>query len=204
MNVVPLFANPLGWDFVDIDNDALADWCYQQENTSLDPNTEHGWQSGLIDVKAEPLQALVEEIKIKLIDASNLFPVLEEHAPEITTAWVNVNKPNGVSLQNNVPHLHPGRFWTFVYYVKAEPGCGNLNLTSPLKNMLGYAIPNQVYSRLTPFNALQWSITPEPGKLIMFPGWIEHQADSNKSSADRISIAINADLKNLNRIQYPE
>lgn len=203
MNIVPLFANPLGWDFLDIDNEALANWCYQQEHTSLDPNTEYGWQSGLIDVNAEPLRALVEEIKIKLIDASNLFPVLDDHAPELTTGWINVNKPNGISLQNNVPHLHPGRFWTFVYYVKAEPGCGNLDLASPLKNMLGYAIPNQVYSRLTPFNALQWSITPEPGKLIMFPGWLEHQAHNNKSSADRISIAINADLKNLSRIQYP-
>ena len=65
MNIVPLFANPLGWDFIDIDNDTLADWCYQQEHTSLDPNTEYGWQSGLIDVKAEPLRALVEEIKIE-------------------------------------------------------------------------------------------------------------------------------------------
>jgi uncharacterized protein (TIGR02466 family) len=204
MNIVPLFANPLGWDFIDVDNTALAEWCYQQEHTSLDPNTENGWQSGLIDLTADPLKELIEEVKIKLIDASNLFPVLDDHAPEITTGWVNVNKPNGISLQNNVPHLHPGRFWTFVYYVKAEPGCGNLDLSSPLRNMLGYAIPNQVYSRLTPFNALQWSITPEPGKLIMFPGWIEHQAHRNKSLEDRISIAINADLKNLDKIQYPE
>lgn len=188
---------------LDLDNDALAEYCYQQEHTSLDPRTALGWQSNLVDTSAEQLAPLVEEIKIKLQDATHLFPVLEEHAPQITTSWINVNKPNGISLQNNVAHLHPGRFWTFVYYVKAAPGCGDLTLTSPLKNMLSYAIPNQVYSRLTPFNALQWTVTPEPGKLIMFPGWIEHQAQENRSDSDRISIAINADLQNLSKIQYP-
>jgi uncharacterized protein (TIGR02466 family) len=203
MNFVPLFASPLGWDFIDIDNEALAEWCYEQEHTSLDPRTDYGWQSDLIDLTASPLAPLIAELQIKLQDAQNMYPVLEEHAPKLTTGWVNVNKPNGVPLQNNVPHLHPGRFLTFVYYVKAEQGCGRLDLTSPLKNMLGYAIPSQVYSGLTPFNALQWSVEPAAGKLIMFPGYIEHQAHLNKSASDRISIAINADLQNLSKIQYP-
>lgn len=203
MNIIPLFANPLGWDFIDIDNEALAEYCYALEHTSRDPRTELGWQSDLLDLKAEALAPLLAEIEIKLADASHLFPVLEEHAPKVSTGWVNVNQPSGVALQNNIQHLHPGRFWTFVYYVKAEEGCGNLDLYSPLKNMLSYAIPNQVYSRLTPFNSLQWTVTPQAGKLIMFPGWIEHRAHSNRSSSDRISIAINTDLQNLSKIQHP-
>mgnify|MGYP006284908753 CR=1 FL=1 len=203
MNFIPLFAHPFGWDMLKLDNNAIADWCYQQEHTCLDPNTKDGWQSNLVDLTAEPLQALIKEIELKLVDVSNLVPFLPEHEPKLVNAWINVNKPNGVSLQNNVPHVHPGRYWTFVYYVKAEPNCGNIELHSPLKNMLGYAIPNQVYSNLTPFNTLQWSVTPEAGKLIMFPGWIEHQAHSNKSDADRISIAFNCDIQNLRKIQYP-
>lgn len=203
MQVIPLFGNPLGWDYIDIDNEALAKYCYEQEHTSMYPMPDSGWQSGLLDLSAEPLTQLINEIKIKLLDGQQLLPVKEEHAPQLTTGWINVNKPQGVALQNNVPHMHPGRFWTFVYYVKADPGCGNLDLFSPIKNLLGYAIPNQVYSSLTPFNALQWSITPEPGKLVMFPGWVEHQAHTNNSSSDRISIAINADLQNLGKIQNP-
>lgn len=203
MNIIPLFASPIGWDYLDIDNEAIAEYCYSLEETSKDPRTQLGWQSNLIDLQAEVLAPLIAEIQIKLLDAAQLFPVLPEHEPAISTAWVNVNKPNGAPLQNNVQHLHPGRFWTFVYYVKAEENCGNLDLYSPMRNMLGYAIPSQVYSRLTPFNSLQWSITPAAGKLIMFPGWIEHKAHENKSSSDRISIAINTDLQNLSKIQHP-
>jgi uncharacterized protein (TIGR02466 family) len=203
MNFLPLFANPVGWDILDIDNGPIEEWCYAQESTSLDPHTDYGWQSNLVDLAAEALQPLMLELEQKLIDCNNLMPVLPEHAPKVVNAWVNVNKPNGISLQNNIAHLHPGRFWTFVYYVKAEEGCGDIELTSPLKNMLGYAIPQQVYSQLTPFNSLQWQITPSPGKLIAFPGWIEHKAHSNKSNSDRISIAFNADFQNLEKIQYP-
>lgn len=203
MNFVPLFSSPLGWDILDIDNEPIEKWCYEQERTSLDPVTTAGWQSNLIDLTAEPLIPILKEIENKLIDCANLIPFLPEYEPKVVNAWINVNKPNGISLQNNIAHVHPGRYWTFVYYVKAEKDCGDIELTSPLKNMLGYAIPQQVYSKLTPFNSLQWSITPSPGKLVAFPGWIEHRAHSNKSSSDRISIAFNADLQNLEKIQYP-
>jgi len=203
MNFLPLFASPIGWDYIDVDNQEIEEWCYQQEHTSLDPKTGAGWQSGLVDLSAACLQPLLQEIETKFVDASNLIPFLPEHQPKIVNAWINVNKPEGISLQNNIAHVHPGRYWTFVYYVRAEEGCGDLELTSPLKNMLGYAIPQQVYSNLTPFNSLQWSITPAAGKLVMFPGWIEHRAHANRSTADRISIAFNADLQNLEKIQYP-
>lgn len=203
MNFIPLFAHPFGWDMLDIDNKPLEDWCYQQEHTCLDPVRDYGWQSNLVDLTAEVLQPLLKEIELKLVDVSNLVPFLPEHEPKLVNAWINVNKPNGISLQNNIPHVHPGRYWTFVYYVKAEPNCGDLELASPLKNMLGYAIPNQVYSQLTPFNTLQWNVSPVAGKLVMFPGWIEHRAHQNKSNADRISIAFNADIQNLRKIQYP-
>jgi uncharacterized protein (TIGR02466 family) len=203
MNFLPLFASPVGWDILDIDNAPIEEWCYKQEHTALDPNTKYGWQSNLVDLEAQELVPLIREIEQKLVDCSNLMPILPEHEPKMVNAWINVNKPNGISLQNNIGHVHPGRFWTFVYYVKADEGCGDIELTSPLKNMLGYAIPQQVYSRLTPFNSLQWQITPKPGKLIVFPGWIEHKAHSNKSENDRISIAINVDLQNLDIIQYP-
>jgi len=203
MNIIPLFASPMGWDFLDIDNESLAEYCYSLEHTSKDPRTQMGWQSDLIDVRAPELAPLISELEIKLLDLAQLFPVLPEHQPTISTGWVNVNKPNGASLQNNVQHLHPGRFFTFVYYVKAEENCGDLDLYSPTRNMLGYAIPSQVYSRLTPFNSLQWSITPAAGKLLLFPGWVEHRAHENRSNSDRISIAINIDLTNLSLIQHP-
>jgi hypothetical protein len=34
-------------------------------------------------------------------------------------------------------------------------------------------------------------------------GWIKHHAGDNNSNSDRISIAFNADLQNLDKIYYP-
>jgi uncharacterized protein (TIGR02466 family) len=203
MYLMSLFSNPLGWDNLTINNKRVEDYVAQAEHDFPDHKKIVGWQSGLLDLSAEPLSELVEVINTKLQEIARIYDFKDEYAPKLTTSWINVNKPNGRMLENNVCHLHPGRFFSFVYYVKAEPNCGNLDLLSPMRDVLGYAIPNQVYNSFTPCNSLKWTVTPETGKLVMFPGWIQHQASQNNSNSDRISIAFNADIQNLQKLQYP-
>jgi len=203
MHLTPMFANAIGWDRLDIDNKKIEDYCYAQEEAHPDIKKALGWQSELVDLTAEPLAELVAEVKLKLQEITGLYNIQDDYAPQLTTSWININKPNGRVLQNNVPHLHPGRFFSFVYYVKAEINSGNLDLESPMRDLLGYAIPLQIYKGFNPFNSVKWTITPEPGKLIVFPGWIKHHAGNNQSNSDRISIAFNADLQNLDKIYYP-
>lgn len=203
MPMMSLFANPVGWDFVDIDNSLVEDYCYEQYRNFPDNRKVFGYQSELVDLEDFRLLDLVDEIKIRLAEVTKIYQIKQEFAPALTTSWININKPNGRMLENNVCHLHPGRFFSFVYYVKAEPNSGGLDLLSPQRDLMGYSIPNQIYEGFNPVNSLKWTIQPEPKKLVMFPGWIQHQASMNQSTEDRISIAFNADLQNLDKIYYP-
>ena len=200
MNILPLFSSPLGWSDLNTPSSDIESFCYKEYHQSNAKFKHIGWQSGFMDLETPELSNLVNEVKDKLKYISELYSIKPEHELKLTNMWININHPNGATLQNNVMHLHPGKFVSFVYYVKAPPGCGNLHLMSPLQPSVGYAVPDQVFKELNMFNSLRWIITPEVGKLVMFPSWIQHFADPNNSNDDRICIAFNAELQNTNLI----
>jgi hypothetical protein len=45
------------------------------------------------------------------------------------------------------------------------------------------------------FNSSRYVIDPEPGKLVIFPGWIQHFVSSGDNS-ERISIALDSTIFN--------
>jgi uncharacterized protein (TIGR02466 family) len=201
---MPIFGTNFGWEYLTIDNSAIEAFCYTEQEQSSAPLKVFGWQSGFIDINTPALGSLVRAINLKLNEITCLYNIKQEHAPVLTNAWININKPTGGVLGNNVPHLHPGKFASFVYYVKAEENCGTLTLVSPLHDMLEFAIPHQVYESRDEHNSTTWVITPKPGTLVTFPAWLRHQANPNHSSSDRISIAFNAELKGLQTILNPK
>jgi uncharacterized protein (TIGR02466 family) len=104
-------------------------------------------------------------------------------------AWVNVNR-NG---QYNDGHIHPDCDWAVVYYVETgtpDPGWprnGKIELHDP--RTLAFA------SSLSAFGfARSLLIDPEPGKLVMFPSWIEHSVHPFYGTGERISIACNVKI----------
>jgi uncharacterized protein (TIGR02466 family) len=104
-------------------------------------------------------------------------------------AWVNVNR-NG---QYNDGHIHPDCDWAVVYYVETgtpDPGWprnGKIELHDP--RTLAFA------STLSAFGfARSLLIDPEPGKLVMFPSWIEHSVHPFYGTGERISIACNVKI----------
>jgi len=103
----------------------------------------------------------------------------------IKNAWANVNRRNNL----NFPHYHPKSVFSGIYYVKADPQCGNLVLKRP--DMQEHYI-DQLNSEHT---QKDFSIVPEPGMFVMFPAYIAHYVEQNLSDEDRISIAINFDIQ---------
>ena len=201
---MPIFGTNFGWEYLEIDNPAIESLCYAEQEKSPAPHKAVGWQSGFIDFNVAVLKPLVDAINVKLDEITCLYKIKKEHAPELTNAWININKPTGVVLGNNVPHLHPGKFASFVYYVRAEEKCGTLTLVSPMHDMMEFAIPHQVYEKRDEHNSTTWIVTPKAGTLVTFPAWVRHQANPNHSNTDRISIAFNAELKGLQTILNPK
>ena len=101
-------------------------------------------------------------------------------------AWANVIEGAG----EHSPHIHPGAYWSAVYYVRADPGEGGLlefhdprgvmnQMHAPSLRMIGGGGERKVET------------AAEPGKLILFPSWLTHAVTPYRGDGRRISVAIN-------------
>ena len=48
-----------------------------------------------------------------------------------------------------------------------------------------------ILTRQTDFTAEEVRMRPEEGRIYIFPGWLEHGVEENKSDQDRVSISFN-------------
>ena len=98
-------------------------------------------------------------------------------SPEIDS-WTNVNEPGSVNK------LHTHEKWNFsaVYYLQGT-GTGALNLVNPANTLV-------TCNPISPFMST-FSFEPQDGDLIVWPSWMPHEVEVNKSSRDRINIVYN-------------
>ena len=113
--------------------------------------------------------------------------------PYLGNMWANINPPGGL----NRAHMHPNSLWSGVYYVKAPKNSCHLKINDP-RSVAAMSRPKQkpggAPSRL-------WREThyePIAGRLIMFPAWLDHCVDPNKSKDIRISVSFNFMQKSFN------
>ena len=106
--------------------------------------------------------------------------------PYLGNMWANINPPGGM----NRAHMHPNALWSGVYYVKAHPDSGHLKVDDP-RAAASMSRPRQ---KSGPTPSRLWretSFEPKAGRLIMFPAWLTHCVDPNKSNDNRISVSFN-------------
>ncbi|WP_373489551.1 TIGR02466 family protein [Blastomonas sp.] len=100
--------------------------------------------------------------------------------------WANINGQGAA----NVQHSHGATYWAAVYFVQAEAdGGGRLRLHDPRLPALDMHAPDLRFADCQPEQLHE--IVPEPGLLVMFPGWLGHSVTSWHGESERISIAIN-------------
>lgn len=100
-------------------------------------------------------------------------------------AWVNISPPGA----SNKVHFHPNCHFSGVYYVSLKaPECGSIYFRDSriASRMLTYPA-----SKPTVFTSDEVRLKPEEGRMYVFPGWLEHGVEENKSDRDRVSISFN-------------
>lgn len=104
-------------------------------------------------------------------------------------AWANVSR-NG---HYHRMHNHPGYAWSGAYYVS----CGKDAPGRPLSGLFELPDPrphaNMVPTPGNPFGQ-KILIKPVPGKIVIFPSWMEHFVHPFYGDGERISIAFNVRL----------
>lgn len=142
------------------------------------------WQSrhGL---HAEPeLAPLVHHIRLG-IEQVLAFLQVGTASFEITGLWLNVAAPGGAVRMHN----HPNNFLSGVYYVQVQQGADTINFHDPRPQT---AVVRPPVTELTAYNTDQVVLKVDEGTLLVFPAWLMHSVDPNRSERLRISASFNA------------
>ncbi len=143
-----------------------------------------GWHSKTNMHEKQEFKKLVNA----LYEAQNKI-YIEEHLesePFLGNMWANVNPPGGM----NRAHQHPNSLWSGVYYVKAPENSGDLKIDDP-RNCASMIRPRQKEGKLPSRLYRETHYKPVTGRCIMFPSWLMHCVDPNKSNDIRISVSFN-------------
>ena len=100
--------------------------------------------------------------------------------------WANINPPGGY----NNSHIHPNSLFSGVYYIKGQLNSGRLGLMDPRPGAQ-QCMPNRKKGKLPRELWRETYYDPIPGRLIMFPSWMWHKVEPNKSNDIRISVSFN-------------
>lgn len=107
----------------------------------------------------------------------------------VLSGWVNVNPPGAY----NMPHDHPGAFWSGAYYVSMPPASNSHAEYGAISFIDHRPAPTGQPAVKSPLFRGNVSFRPKPGTIILFPGivrhWVHPQFDATE---DRITVAFNA------------
>lgn len=169
-----------------LDNNTLAQHIIQwsQQDQGVKKTNMNGWHSTTdMHTKLE-YKVLVDELykmQHEIFQEEWL-----DRKPMLGNMWANINYSGGY----NRPHVHPNCLFSGVYYVKTQPQCGELVVNDPrpgIQTMMPVRKSGQPPKHLW----REAHIEPVQGRLIMFPAWLWHCVEENKSNDMRISVSFN-------------
>lgn len=151
-----------------------------------------GWQShGKLHLK-QGFRGLVDFIASRLggVGKDYGFGQASDRL-RVTSMWANVNNCGS----SNIVHSHQSPagmpnplVLSGCYYVKVPDNSGALVLEDFGRPMRYLQLP---FQETNVINSYTVKVPPREGSLLLFPSWIEHHVEENKSSEQRISIAFN-------------
>ena len=162
----------------------LAYGMKERDPVGVANTNENGWQSPNI------LQNLEEfaDINLRILQVCDRIAESQLFKPNLVyqhQAWVNISPPGA----SNKIHYHPNCHFSGVYYISLKaPECGSIFFRDPrvASRMMTYPATEP-----TEFTVSEIRMRPEEGRMYVFPGWLEHGVDVNRSDRDRVSISFN-------------
>mgnify|MGYP003648636099 CR=1 FL=1 len=168
-------------------NKRLLELAYQMKErdpVGVANTNENGWQSPNILQNLEEFAAM----NLRILQACERIGESQNFKPNLFyqhQAWVNISPPGAY----NKIHYHANCHFSGVYYISLKaPECGSIFFRDPrvASRMMTYPVTTP-----TEFTGSEISMRPEEGRMYIFPGWLEHGVEVNRSDRDRVSISFN-------------
>ena len=141
------------------------------------------WQSDYDLYQSERFGQLISSIHEAVKKVLEFLKIAD--TPFVMTGlWANMNAPGAVHKMHN----HPNNFLSGAYYVQTGKGADTINFHDPRPQKDVIKPP---VTELTADNTDQVVVTVNDGTLRVFPSWLSHSVDTNRSNQTRISISFN-------------
>ena len=169
----------------DLFNHDLINYFTNEKNKNpkrLNTSAKGGYRSEDVPLNVSFIPVLKKHLYIFLKESFDIDNF------KIQSAWFVEN----LKGHFNVKHNHPEAHLSGVYYLKAPKNCGDIVLFRDDKlveylDLYNYLEPNSDHY-------VNYSITPEKSKLIVFPAHLSHQVNPNQSDDARLCFGFNIKL----------
>ena len=112
----------------------------------------------------------------------------QKQIAKINNMWAIINTGGSANLR----HQHGNSTISGAYYVRAPIGSGDIVFYDPRPAPV-YSHPN--IENPNSLNAQVNSINPKEGALVLFPSYLDHSVNENKSNEERIVISFNIKIQ---------
>lgn len=167
-----------------VDNSKLKQWAYEKKKQDQGRVISNygGYQSSDITFgENEEIDKLIEYINTEVKECARQVGMKEL---QLYNIWININPPHSY----NHLHNHVGSVLSGCYYVDAKPEQGNIQFERTDGGE--YHIPVDI-AQETYYTCTRATYAAKTGALYVFPSWLKHSVQGNRSNSDRISVAFN-------------
>tara|TARA_Y100000768_G_C23753000_1_gene574820 strand:+ start:154 stop:756 length:603 start_codon:yes stop_codon:yes gene_type:complete len=147
-----------------------------------------GWHSKDFDLNATEPQKFIKLVSPYINKViTDMDWDIKNQKVKISNMWSIIN----IGGAENAKHHHGNSAISAAYYVRAPKNSGEIVFYDPRPAPV-FSHPNS--NKPNTLNAMVNSISPVEGGLVLFPSYLEHSVNSNKSKEERIVISFNVSL----------
>ena len=155
-----------------------------KDETGVKKSNINGWHSRDFDLKENEPQDFIKFILPSIEQVMNDMNWDKNQKTKIDNMWAIINTGGAANFR----HQHGNSSISGAYYVKAPINCGDIVFYDPRPAPV-YSHPN--VTEPNSLNAQINGISPKEGALVLFPSYLEHSVNENKSNSERIVISFN-------------
>jgi len=178
-----IFKAKYNWDNIS----QVIDWCDELVSSTKPKENTH-WSNGTsIQNKTPHLNPLFKNFYNWLNNVAmdiivNKFNYDSNMEYAIQNSWINLHAPGG----STTTHHHGPAILSVATYLHMPVNGGHIEFKDPLEYHKGY------YPAAVDDEILNWKETPtKTGDVVLFPGWLRHRTQENKSSENRWVLTTN-------------
>ena len=159
-----------------------------EDQKGIKKSNNLGWHSKDFDMRQTKPKNFIKSISPYIEKVmTDMNWEKEKQSVKISNMWAIINTGGST----NSRHQHGNSTISGAYYVRAPKNCGEIVFYDPRPAPVYF---HPLSTKPNSLNAMQNSVNPVEGGLVLFPSYLDHSVNPNLSNEERIVISFNINL----------